>query len=883
MRRLKNPLLYLGFLLFLATAGISNAQIIDCDIIGMSPNDSVRIVSTVVAPGDTVNVPIWIKNMETDIASMSIYIEYDRTLLEPIVTGVDSLFDSLGIFLGQVQEYYDYYVDGRFLKTEEKLDEYGFPYLDTVTRVQIFSELDFPPDDPDNDRIKILALPDLVPNPPPVIRVGEGNVLLLRFVVPEGAPDGYTPIGYYTETIVIREPDFPYDIIRTDCLYSRYGDSTGNVDRRLTTVAGTIKIDSDYQPGDPPTILSFVASPSSIVSGQSSTLSWDVLDATSLDISPGIGSATPVTTGSFSVSPTATTTYTLTASNADGSVSAMTQVVVGTGGDNTVPTISPVAGSPFTISQGESLTFTVNAADADGDNITLEAISLPNNATFSQQVGTGSVSSNFSFTPDVTQSGQFVATFRVTDSPSGASTTLSVVINVTEILMDRLFTTSAEGLQPTGGLRGNPAVYFPINLVTSQTVYGVQFDFSYDPVYFEVDSFVVTGRTADYVIYDNIGQTPGEVTVVAFGLANEPIINVADTTAILYAVMSIDSAASPGDYPVLLSNGWESINPDPNVHSLELAMSSGIIQVDQPGDVNLDKRINVADLVSIVAQMIHNFTLNPRQFDCADVIINDTVDVFDLVGVINIIYGLPISPVPQEYFADEPATIALDYNDLNAGASDMMVVRSELPTDIAAVQLEINYNPAEVVLGIPTIGAEASQLSMNYHDDGSGRLKVLLNFTNPFALNALIQQGDAELLNIPLIAKNDISAGDKSQLSLTKALLSTATAASVAVEGVDEPLLVPESFALRQNYPNPFNPTTTIEFSISTAGRVKLDIFNILGRHVRTLIDESRSVGTHVEEWDATDDNSQRVASGVYLYRLQIGNESKTKKMLFLK
>ncbi|MCK4573236.1 MAG: hypothetical protein KAU36_02640, partial [candidate division Zixibacteria bacterium] len=747
MRRLKNPLLYLTLLWLLALGGVSHGQV-DCDIIGMSPNDTVRVVSTIVAPGDTLNVPIWIKNIETNIASFQIYLEFDETLLQPIVVGVDSLFDSLGVFQGQVQEFYDYYVTGRFLETEEKLDSLGFPYLDTVTRVQAFSELDFPPDDPDLGRLKILALPELIPDPPPVIRTGEGDIMLLRFAIPEDAPDGYTAVGYYTETIEIREEEFPYDIIRTDCLYSRYGDSTGNIDRRLTTIAGTIKIETGYVPGDRPTIVTFGASPTTIESGQSSTLSWEVVDATSLTISPDVGSVTPVTAGSVSVSPTSTTQYTLTATNAEGSVAAMTTVTIGTAGDNTAPTISPVAGSPFTISQGESVSFTVNASDADGDNITLSAISLPNNATFSEAVGTGSVSSNFSFTPDVTQSGQFVATFRVTDSPSGASTTLSVVINVTEILMDRLFTTSADGLKPVGGLRGNPAVYFPINLITSQTVYGVQFDFEYDPVYFEVDSFVVTGRTVDYVVYDNIDQTPGSITVLAFGLANEPIVNVDDTTAILYAVMSIDSAASPGDYPVTLSNGWESVNPDPDVPSLELAMGSGIIQVDQPGDVNLDKRINVADLVNIVAQMIHNFELDPRQFDCADVIINDTVDVFDLVGVINIIYGLPVSPAPQEYLVEEPATIALEYNDLNAGGSDMMVVRSELPTDIAAVQLEINYDPATVILGTPTAGAEAAQLALNYRDDANGRLKVLLNFTNPFALNELIQQGGADLLNV---------------------------------------------------------------------------------------------------------------------------------------
>jgi flagellar hook assembly protein FlgD len=109
--------------------------------------------------------------------------------------------------------------------------------------------------------------------------------------------------------------------------------------------------------------------------------------------------------------------------------------------------------------------------------------------------------------------------------------------------------------------------------------------------------------------------------------------------------------------------------------------------------------------------------------------------------------------------------------------------------------------------------------------------------------------------------------------------------ASVGVEGFDQPL--PQTFLLRQNYPNPFNPITTIEFSLGISAdggskqRVNLDIYNILGRHVKSLVDGDMLPGNYQVQWDATNVSSQKVATGIYLYRLKVGSETKTKKMLF--
>nr|NIV12162.1 T9SS type A sorting domain-containing protein [Fodinibius sp.] len=94
---------------------------------------------------------------------------------------------------------------------------------------------------------------------------------------------------------------------------------------------------------------------------------------------------------------------------------------------------------------------------------------------------------------------------------------------------------------------------------------------------------------------------------------------------------------------------------------------------------------------------------------------------------------------------------------------------------------------------------------------------------------------------------------------------------------------VPDQYELKQNYPNPFNPTTDIRFAIPKPGHVKLEVYNIQGRLVRTLIDRELSAGEHIVQWDSTDDNGNIVASGTYLYRLTADDYIESKKMTLVK
>jgi len=94
---------------------------------------------------------------------------------------------------------------------------------------------------------------------------------------------------------------------------------------------------------------------------------------------------------------------------------------------------------------------------------------------------------------------------------------------------------------------------------------------------------------------------------------------------------------------------------------------------------------------------------------------------------------------------------------------------------------------------------------------------------------------------------------------------------------------IPDDFYLKQNYPNPFNPTTTLTFELPKQMDIKLIVYDILGRRVRTLINGPAKQGVHAVLWNATNDHGFAVSSGVYFYRLTTDNYDKTMKMVLMR
>ncbi|MBN8706409.1 MAG: T9SS type A sorting domain-containing protein [Bacteroidetes bacterium] len=99
---------------------------------------------------------------------------------------------------------------------------------------------------------------------------------------------------------------------------------------------------------------------------------------------------------------------------------------------------------------------------------------------------------------------------------------------------------------------------------------------------------------------------------------------------------------------------------------------------------------------------------------------------------------------------------------------------------------------------------------------------------------------------------------------------------------VSDDLVKAGGFLLNQNYPNPFNPTTTISFSLANLQNVKIVVYDMLGREVKTLYN-APAIGENFITWDGTNQNGQQVSTGMYLYKLEAGSKTITKKMLLMK
>ena len=93
----------------------------------------------------------------------------------------------------------------------------------------------------------------------------------------------------------------------------------------------------------------------------------------------------------------------------------------------------------------------------------------------------------------------------------------------------------------------------------------------------------------------------------------------------------------------------------------------------------------------------------------------------------------------------------------------------------------------------------------------------------------------------------------------------------------------PAEYKLDQNYPNPFNPSTVIRFSLPKETRVRLDVYDVTGQLVKSLLNEGVRAGNKEITWDGTNNKGAKVSTGVYIYRLAADNFVSSKKMVLIK
>lgn len=215
---------------------------------------------------------------------------------------------------------------------------------------------------------------------------------------------------------------------------------------------------------------------------------------------------------------------------------------------------------------------------------------------------------------------------------------------------------------------------------------------------------------------------------------------------------------------------------------------------------------------------------------------------------------------------------AVSDNCANLSPSDVVItkVTSDEPEDA---------NGDGNTLNDMVIAADCQSVQLRRERQGSGNGRVYTIHLSVSDDNG--NTGTATcLVTVPKSQNGDPAVDDGSAYTVT----SNCSSGSLKTSGTSSEkntldATLPEGYVLEQNYPNPFNPETEIRFQLPEANHVVVKIFNLMGEEIRTLVEAEYAAGRHQIRWNGKDKNGHAVASGVYLYQLNVGSFSQVKKM----
>jgi hypothetical protein len=227
---------------------------------------------------------------------------------------------------------------------------------------------------------------------------------------------------------------------------------------------------------------------------------------------------------------------------------------------------------------------------------------------------------------------------------------------------------------------------------------------------------------------------------------------------------------------------------------------------------------------------------------------------------------------------------------LRGGQRDTVFVELVAEGNENALGFSLNFDPAfltlmEVQKGR---GATGTTLYVNQSQTATGRIGIALALNAGQSFAAGTHELIALVFSVAPVSSSTIAFGDQpvtaEVVDAAAGSLPTIWMSGTIMTSVsDKSGEIPLSFKLDQNSPNPFNPMTTIKYDLPQEVEVELVIHDIMGRHVRTLVNRNQPAGRHEVGWDGCNTRGERVPSGVYLYTIVAGEFKVTRKMAVLK
>ena len=293
-----------------------------------------------------------------------------------------------------------------------------------------------------------------------------------------------------------------------------------------------------------------------------------------------------------------------------------------------------------------------------------------------------------------------------------------------------------------------------------------------------------------------------------------------------------------------------------------------------PGDADFDSEVTINDVLAVVDFILEEDVPTEDQFRNCDVNIDESINIADVVMMVDIIFGGTGRIVGFD--AGEIAYIDLktDFE------KSLLTFEIEYNGPVRGIEFELKFDPTMVNVMPPSLLNFQENVMVSYSEKEEGILKILAADLQ----GGHIEATDNSYMSIPVEFMGNER--ENSFVNLEGIKLAGADGSliyTVSRTNSSEVKVIPGAFALHQNFPNPFNPSTEIRFDLPEAGNVNLAIYNLMGQKIRTLSSDNMTPGYHAIIWDGTNDIGSQVATGMYFYSIQSSEFQATKKMLFLK
>jgi len=327
-----------------------------------------------------------------------------------------------------------------------------------------------------------------------------------------------------------------------------------------------------------------------------------------------------------------------------------------------------------------------------------------------------------------------------------------------------------------------------------------------------------------------------------------------------------------GDSSVVhIESFW--FSEDPTV----VAVNDGLVYITPPlrslGDVTGNGAITALDGSWILQYKVGNRELDRSEQWAADVSRGGGVTAFDaslilryVVGKITEFPGGGVIIILGEEIAFKPTARSIALGKPQArvpGQISIPVIINEM-NGVFSGELEL-------VGGVDGVDVLTTSLTNGYllaHGEENGRIRVAFAGTEASA-------GSGNMLELVFDKTVDLGSLRLERVQLNEGMIPVRIGQFMA----DTPTV----YRLSQNHPNPFNPETIIRYDVPRSGNVSVVVYNVLGQEVQVLMADHQSAGHHEVIWNGKDDAGRNVASGVYLFRMEAGDFSATRKMVLMR